>query len=66
MPVLFGIRITQNGVTGADDDSMRSSLGYGILWDTAIGPMSFMWAFPVEEKSYDNTKTFQFSFGGRF
>jgi len=55
-----------NGVTGADDDSMRSSLGYGILWDTAIGPMSFMWAFPVEEKSYDNTKTFQFSFGGRF
>ena len=55
-----------NGVTGAEDDSLRSSLGYGILWDTAIGPMSFMWAFPVEEKSYDKTKTFQFSFGGRF
>ena len=55
-----------SGVTGAEDDSLRSSLGYGILWDTAIGPMSFMWAFPVEEKSYDKTKTFQFSFGGRF
>ena len=55
-----------NGVRGAEDDSLRSSLGYGILWDTAIGPMSFMWAFPVEEKSYDKTKTFQFSFGGRF
>ena len=54
------------GVTGADDESLRSSLGYGLLWDTAIGPMSFMWAFPVEEKSYDKTKTFQFSFGGRF
>jgi outer membrane protein insertion porin family len=54
------------GVTGADDESIRSSLGYGLLWDTAIGPLSFMWAFPVNEKSYDKTRTFQFSFGGRF
>jgi len=54
------------GVTGADDESIRTSLGYGLLWDTAVGPLSFMWAFPVSEKSYDKTRTFQFSFGGRF
>ncbi|XDZ64738.1 outer membrane protein assembly factor BamA [Alphaproteobacteria bacterium LSUCC0684] len=53
-------------VRGANDSSMRSSLGYGLLWDTAIGPMSFIWAFPLEKKSYDKTKVFQFSFGGRF
>ena len=55
-----------DGVIGADDDMVRQSFGYGLLWDTAIGPMSFMWAYPIDEKSYDKTKRFQFSFGGRF
>ena len=49
-----------------DDDSMRSSFGYGILWDTVIGPMSFVWAYPIDKETHDNTKVFQFSFGGRF
>jgi len=53
-------------VTGPEDSSMRTSIGYGLLWDTAVGPMSFIWAFPMEKKSYDKTKVFQFSFGGRF
>jgi outer membrane protein insertion porin family len=54
------------GVQGADDKSLRSSVGYGILWDTALGPMSFLWAYPVTKKDYDVTRTFQFKFGGRF
>ena len=49
-----------------DDDSMRTSFGYGILWDTAIGPMSFIWAYPIDKEPHDTTKVFQFSFGGRF
>lgn len=53
-------------VRGAEDSSLRISFGYGLLWDTAVGPMSFIWAFPLEKKSYDKTKVFQFSFGGRF
>ncbi len=53
-------------VIGADDDDPRSSIGYGLLWDTVIGPMSFIWAHPIDKQNYDKTQTFQFSFGGRF
>jgi len=65
MGSLWGTDYPAN-VRGANDSSLRSSLGYGLLWDTAVGPMSFIWAFPLEKKSYDKTKVFQFSFGGRF
>ena len=54
-----------SGVTGANDKSMRSSVGIGLLWDTVLGPLSFYWANPVSKKSYDKTKTFQFTVGTR-
>ena len=50
---------------GANDSSIRTSLGAGLLWDTFIGPMSFYWAKPTAKKSYDQTKTFQFTIGTR-
>ena len=53
------------GVQGASDSSMRSSLGFGILWDTVLGPLSFYWADPIAKKSYDKTKRFQFTIGTR-
>ena len=54
-----------SGVTKPDDKTMRSSLGFGILWNTVIGPLSFYWAKPLTEQSHDKTKTFQFSIGTR-
>ena len=54
-----------SGVRGANDSSIRTSLGAGLLWDTFIGPMSFYWAKPTAKKSYDQTKTFQFTIGTR-
>jgi len=54
-----------SGVTKPDEQAMRSSLGFGILWNTVIGPLSFYWAKPLAEQSHDNTKTFQFSIGTR-
>ncbi len=53
------------GVSGASDASVRTSVGAGILWDTFIGPMSFYWAKPTTKKSYDKTRTFQFTIGTR-
>ena len=53
------------GVRGANDSSIRTSVGTGLLWDTFIGPMSFYWAKPTAKKSYDQTKTFQFTIGTR-
>ena len=54
-----------SGVTEPNDQTMRSSAGFGFLWDTAIGPLSFYWAKPINEAKHDNTKTFQFSIGTR-
>ncbi|MGU9962046.1 MAG: outer membrane protein assembly factor BamA [Candidatus Puniceispirillales bacterium WSBS_2018_MAG_OTU23] len=54
------------GVEGADESAVRTSFGYGILWDTALGPMSFSWAHPIKSQPYDKTRRFQFKFGGRF
>ena len=53
------------GVTGASDSSLRASVGVGIYWNTAIGPLSFSFASPYSKKSYDQTKSFQFSIGTR-
>lgn len=54
------------GVTKPDDESLRASLGVGLLWDTVIGPMSFYWADPISKQSHDETKRFQLSIGTRF
>ena len=53
-------------VIGADDNTLRASIGYGLLWDTALGPLTFFWSIPVSNEDYDRTESFQFSFGGRF
>ena len=53
------------GVVGAEDDSMRQSIGFCILWDTAIGPLSFYWADPVSNQTYDKLREFQFTIGTR-
>jgi outer membrane protein insertion porin family len=53
------------GVQGADDSSLRTSLGFGLLWDTAIGPLSFYWADAISKESYDGLKRFQFAIGTR-
>ncbi len=55
-----------NGVTGADDDKLRQSIGVGFLWDTAIGPLTFYWADAISKSSHDKLKRFQFNIGTRF
>ncbi len=54
-----------SGVTGANDDSLRQSVGVGFLWDTAIGPLTFYWADAVSKSSHDQLKRFQFNIGTR-
>ena len=56
----------KTGVIGANDNKLRQSVGFGLLWDTAIGPLSFYWADAVSKKSYDKVKRFQFNIGTRF
>lgn len=55
-----------DGVIGANNEKMRQSVGFGFLWDTAIGPLTFYWADAFSKTSYDKTKRFQFNIGTRF
>jgi outer membrane protein insertion porin family len=52
-------------VTEPDANDVRASLGLGIYWATAIGPLSFSWANAINKMDHDRTKTFQFNIGTR-
>lgn len=49
-----------------DPDEFRYSAGIGLTWLTAIGPLSFNLARPLNKKSGDDTEVFQFSLGQVF
>ncbi|RBH54719.1 MULTISPECIES: outer membrane protein assembly factor BamA [Pseudomonas] len=46
--------------------NMASSVGVGVTWVTALGPLSFALAVPVKEPSNAETQVFQFSLGQTF
>ena len=49
-----------------DADELRYSYGVGMTWLTAIGPLSFNFAQPINDEPEDDTETFQFSLGHVF
>ncbi len=53
-------------VTGVNDSGPRASAGMAIYWNTAIGPLSFIWGWPINEESYDKDNNFKFSIGTSF
>ncbi|MEL7025806.1 MAG: BamA/TamA family outer membrane protein, partial [Pseudomonadota bacterium] len=54
-------------VTPVDDGfELRSSVGFAVLWTTAIGPLRFNFAIPVAENALDETRNFNFDIQARF
>lgn len=47
-------------------DEVRLSAGVGFQWITAVGPLAFSLAKPLNDKSGDDTQIFQFSLGQTF
>lgn len=47
-------------------DEVRMSVGVSFSWVTAIGPLAFSLAKPLNAKEGDDTQTFQFSLGQPF
>ncbi len=45
------------------DDSLRSSVGFGIKYYSPIGPIGFTWGFPLMDEEYDIKRMFLFSVG---
>ena len=56
----------ETGVEGFDDIEPRITSGFGLLMNTAVGPLQFLWGFPIQSKSYDVEENFQFSIGTNF
>ena len=46
-----------------NDNSLRSSAGFGIKYYSPIGPIGFTWGFPIMDEEYDIKRMFLFSIG---
>ena len=49
-----------------DMNNMRYSVGAGFTWITMIGPLSLSYAYPLNDKKGDITKSVQFEIGRTF
>ena len=49
-----------------DTNSMRVSVGTGVLWSSPFGPIRVDFAHAVRKEDADRTESFRFSFGTRF
>jgi outer membrane protein insertion porin family len=55
-----------NDNKGIHFDDIRYSAGVGFTWITMIGPLSLSYAYPLNDKSGDETKSIQFEIGRTF
>lgn len=49
-----------------DDDTVRSSVGVSLIWQSPFGPLRFDYAWVLSQATYDQTQAFRFSGGTRF
>ncbi len=62
---------TANMLTGevlnpSDSQSIRTSAGVGLVWDSPFGPLRFDFAMPITKESYDQVQQFRMSGGTKF
>jgi outer membrane protein insertion porin family len=50
----------------ADSDSIRSSVGGSIMWNSPVGPIRMDFAKVLTKESYDETQFFRFGASSRF
>ena len=55
--------ITANNII---DQDWRTSVGFGIYWNTPMGPMNFSWGWPMKLNEYDQERRFLLSFETQF
>ncbi len=54
------------GIPNRIDDDIRTSVGFGIYWNTPMGPMNFSWGWPLKMTDYDREQRFLLSFETQF
>lgn len=54
-------------MTGVDyENSLRASVGVGVIWKSPVGPINIDIAQPVLKQDFDETELFRLNFGTRF
>jgi len=48
------------------DDTIRTSVGAGVLWDSPMGPLRVDFAYALNDKSTDRTQVFSFGASSKF
>ena len=48
------------------DTDIRTSVGFGVYWNTPMGPMNFSWGWPLKINEYDREQRFLLSFETQF
>ena len=56
------------GMIGDDslDEITRSSTGVVLEWQSGFGPINLVFAYPIDDQTYDQTAAFEFSMGTNF
>jgi outer membrane protein insertion porin family len=57
---------TSTYCSNPDFANVAASLGLGVTWVTALGPLSFSLAMPIKKPEFAETQIFQFSLGQTF
>jgi outer membrane protein insertion porin family len=60
--------VTGESIAGViqDDNTVRSSVGAGIIWQSPFGPLRVDFAVPLSKGKYDRTQLFRFGGGTSF
>lgn len=54
------------GVCLADDASIRTSVGAGLLWNSPVGPLRLDYAYAITKEDYDKTQEIRFGASTKF
>ena len=57
---------TYHGQPNIIDEGLRTSAGFGIYWNTPMGPMNFSWGWPLKMGKHDRERRFLLSFETQF
>jgi outer membrane protein insertion porin family len=49
-----------------ESSELRQSAGISAKWFSAVGPLEFSYAFPLNNQAGDDTRSFQFALGASF
>lgn len=63
---LWGINEAGPTLEGQGGPTMRVTFGYGLSWDSPLGPIKLDLALPILRKDYDKKQIFHVNFGAKF